>query len=80
MRRASAYNRANSLVRAGNYEQASGLYREARELAERDGILTWKDVEQALLDIQDLALARELLTDGDRPDGERQLVGSAAEI
>ena len=25
-----AYNRANSLVRAGNYEQASGLYREAR--------------------------------------------------
>ena len=61
-----AYNRANSLVRAGNYEQASGLYREARELAERDGILTWKDVEQALLDIQDLALARELLTDGDR--------------
>ncbi len=61
-----AYNRANSLVRAGNYEQASGLYREARELAERDGILSWKDVEQALLDIQDLALARELLTDGDR--------------
>ena len=61
-----AYNRANSLVRAGNYEQASGLYREARELAERDGILSWKDVEQALLDIQDLALARELLNDGDR--------------
>ena len=61
-----AYNRANSLVRAGNYEQASGLYREARDLAEADGILTWKDVEQALLDIQDLALARELLADGDR--------------
>lgn len=61
-----AYNRANSLVRAGNYEQASDLYKEARELAERDGILTWKDVEQALLDIQDLALARELLNDGDR--------------
>ena len=61
-----AYNRANSLVRAGNYEQATGLYREARELAERDGILSWKDVEQALLDIQDLALARELLNDGDR--------------
>jgi tetratricopeptide (TPR) repeat protein len=61
-----AYNRANSLVRAGNYEQASGLYKEARELAERDGILTWKDVEQALLDIQDLALALELLNDGDR--------------
>ena len=61
-----AYNRANSLVRAGNYEQASGLYREARDLAEADGILTWKDVEQALLEIQDLALARELLSDGDR--------------
>lgn len=61
-----AYNRANSLVRAGNYEQASDLYKEARELAERDGILTWKDVEQALLDIQDLALARELMNDGDR--------------
>lgn len=61
-----SYNRANSLVRAGNYDEASKLYREARELAERDGILTWKDVEQALLDIQDLALARELLNEGDR--------------
>lgn len=28
--------------------------------------LSWKDAEQALLDIQDLALARELLMDGDR--------------
>ena len=61
-----SYNRANSLVRAGNYDEASKLYREARELAERDGILSWKDVEQALLDIQDLALARELLNEGDR--------------
>lgn len=61
-----SYNRANSLVRAGNYEDAARLYREARELAETDGILSWKDVEQALLDIQDLALARELLNDGDR--------------
>jgi tetratricopeptide (TPR) repeat protein len=61
-----AYNRANSLVRAGNYEEASRLYREARDLAERSGILSWKDAEQALLDIQDLALARELLADGDR--------------
>ena len=61
-----SYNRANSLVRAGNYEEASKLYREARELAERDGILTWQDVEQALLDIQDLALARELMNEGDR--------------
>lgn len=61
-----SYNRANSLVRAGNYEEASKLYREAREIAERDGILSWKDVEQALLDIQDLALARELMNEGDR--------------
>ncbi|MEO1289647.1 MAG: tetratricopeptide repeat protein, partial [Chloroflexota bacterium] len=61
-----SYNRANSLVRAGNYEEASKLYREARELAERNGILTWQDVEQALLDIQDLALARELMNEGDR--------------
>jgi tetratricopeptide (TPR) repeat protein len=61
-----SYNRANSLVRAGNYDEASKLYREAREIAERDGILNWKDVEQALLDIQDLALARELLNEGDR--------------
>ncbi|HVO44309.1 MAG TPA: hypothetical protein VMT34_16905, partial [Aggregatilineales bacterium] len=61
-----AYNRANSLVRAGNYEDASRLYREAREIAERAGITTWKDAEQALLDIQDLSLARELLADGDR--------------
>jgi tetratricopeptide (TPR) repeat protein len=61
-----SYNRANSLVRAGNYEEASKLYREAREIAEQDGILTWKDVEQALLDIQDLALARELMNEGDR--------------
>lgn len=61
-----SFNRANSLVRAGNYDEAAKLYREARELAERDGILSWKDVEQALLDIQDLALARELLNEGDR--------------
>ena len=61
-----AYNRANSLVRAGSYDEAAGLYRDARDLAERDGILSWKDVEQALLDIQDLALAREMLNEGDR--------------
>ncbi|MBN2303767.1 MAG: tetratricopeptide repeat protein [Anaerolineae bacterium] len=61
-----AYNRANSLVRAGNYDEAERLYREARDLAARAGISSWKDVEQALLDIQDLALARELLAEGDR--------------
>ncbi len=61
-----AYNRANSLVRAGNYDEAERLYREARDLAERDGILSWKDAEQALLDIQDLALAREMINEGDR--------------
>jgi tetratricopeptide (TPR) repeat protein len=61
-----AYNRANSLVRAGNYDEAERLYREARDAAERNGILTWKDVEQALLEIQDLALAREMINEGDR--------------
>lgn len=61
-----SYNRANSLVRAGNYDEAERLYREARDLAERAGILTWKDAEQALLEIQDLALAREMLNEGDR--------------
>lgn len=61
-----SFNRANSLVRAGNYDEAERLYREARDLAERSGILSWKDAEQALLDIQDLALARELLNEGDR--------------
>jgi tetratricopeptide (TPR) repeat protein len=61
-----AYNRANSLVRAGNYDEAERLYREARDLAARAGIASWKDAEQALLDIQDLALARELLAEGDR--------------
>lgn len=61
-----AYNRANSLVRAGNYEEAERLYREARDIAERAGIRSWKDVEQALLEIQDLSLARQLLADGDR--------------
>ncbi len=61
-----AYNRANSLVRAGNYDEAQRLYREARDIADRAGIPTWKDVEQALLEIQDLALARELLAEGDR--------------
>ncbi|MCC6801723.1 MAG: hypothetical protein IT319_02475, partial [Anaerolineae bacterium] len=40
--------------------------REARDLAERNGILSWKDAEQALLDIQDLALAREMINEGDR--------------
>lgn len=61
-----AYNRANSLVRAGNYEEAERLYRQARDIAERAGIVSWKDVEQALLEIQDLALARELIGEGDR--------------
>ena len=61
-----AYNRANSLVRAGNYDEAERLYRDARDAAERAGILSWKDAEQALLEIQDLALARELLNEGDR--------------
>jgi tetratricopeptide (TPR) repeat protein len=61
-----SYNRAKSLERAGNYEDAERLYREARDLAERSGILSWKDAEQAMLDIQDLALARELVNDGDR--------------
>jgi tetratricopeptide (TPR) repeat protein len=61
-----AYNRANSLVRAGNYDEAQKLYREARELAARAGIPQWNDVEQALLDIEDLALARDLLNEGDR--------------
>ncbi len=61
-----AYNRANSLVRAGNYDEAARLYREARDIAERAGIPSWKDAEQALLDIQDLSLAREMLNDGDR--------------
>ncbi len=61
-----AYNRANSLVRAGNYDEAERLYREARDLAERSGILSWQDAEQALLDIQDLALAREMINEGDR--------------
>lgn len=61
-----AYNRANSLVRAGNYDEAQRLYQEARDLAARAGITSWNDLEQALLDIQDLALARELLNEGDR--------------
>lgn len=61
-----AYNRANSLVRAGSYDEAQRLYQEARDLAARAGITSWNDLEQALLDIQDLALARELLNEGDR--------------
>lgn len=61
-----AYNRAKSLERAGNYDEAERLYREARDLAERSGIVSWKDAEQAMLDIQDLALAREMLNEGDR--------------
>ena len=78
-----SFNRANSLVRAGNYDEAERLYREARDLAERSGILSWKDAEQALLDIQDLALARELLNEGDRlmatdnwPDAMRRYEGA----
>ncbi|MEM6285131.1 MAG: tetratricopeptide repeat protein, partial [Chloroflexota bacterium] len=61
-----SYNRANSLVRAGNYDEAERLYREARDLAERNGIPNWKDAEQALLEIQDLSLARQMLDEGDR--------------
>ncbi|MFN8374483.1 MAG: hypothetical protein U0694_16595 [Anaerolineae bacterium] len=55
-----AYNRANPRC-AGNGDEAEKLYREARDLAGRSGIMNWKDAEQALLEIQDLALARELL-------------------
>lgn len=61
-----AYNRANSLARAGNYDEAERLYREAIDNAQRSGIPSWKDAEQALLDIQDLALAREMIKEGDR--------------
>jgi tetratricopeptide (TPR) repeat protein len=61
-----AYNRANSLARAGNYDEAERLYREARDIAQAAGIPSWKDAEQALLAIQDLALSREMLSDGDR--------------
>jgi tetratricopeptide (TPR) repeat protein len=61
-----SFNRANSLVRAGNYDEAERLYREARDLAERSGIPSWKDAEQALLEIQDLSLARQMLDEGDR--------------
>ncbi len=61
-----AFNRAKSLARAGIYEEAGKLYREARDIAERAGIANWKDAEQALLEIQELALARELLAEGDR--------------
>lgn len=61
-----SFNRANSLVRAGNYDEAERLYREARDLAERNGIPNWKDAEQALLEIQDLSLARQMLDEGDR--------------
>jgi tetratricopeptide (TPR) repeat protein len=78
-----SYNRANSLVRAGNYDEAEQLYRDARDMAERNGILSWKDAEQAMLDIQDLALARELLNEGDRlmaadnwPEAIRKYEGS----
>lgn len=60
------YNRAKSLERAGSYDEAQRLYRDARDLAERSGILSWKDAEQALLDIQQLALAREYINEGDR--------------
>ncbi|MFZ4813471.1 MAG: hypothetical protein ACOYL5_02965 [Phototrophicaceae bacterium] len=61
-----SYNRANSLVRAGNYDEAERLYREARDIAERSGIPAWKDAEQALLEIQDLSLARQMVDEGDR--------------
>ncbi|MBW4437271.1 MAG: SH3 domain-containing protein [Pleurocapsa minor GSE-CHR-MK-17-07R] len=61
-----SYNRANSLVRAGNYDEAERLYREARDLAERAGIPSWKDAESALMEIADLSLARTMNLDGDR--------------
>lgn len=61
-----AYNRANSLVRAGNYEEAKRLYRDARDLAEQAGIPAWKDVEDALFDIEELSVAYEMQHEGDR--------------
>ena len=61
-----AYNRAKSLARAGNYLEAKHHFRDAQELAQQAGITRWREAEQAQLEIEDLALAREMLLSGDQ--------------
>ncbi|MCY4010399.1 MAG: hypothetical protein OXF22_11705 [Anaerolineaceae bacterium] len=61
-----AYNRARSLARAGSYQEAKKHFQDAQELAQQAGIQRWREAEQAQLEIEDLALARELLLKGDQ--------------
>jgi tetratricopeptide (TPR) repeat protein len=57
--------KGNSLRRAGSYEQAKEAYTRAQDLARRKGIDRWEAIEQALLQIEDLAIAKSLRTEGD---------------
>lgn len=61
-----AYNRARSLARAGSYQEAKKHFQDAQQLAQQAGIQRWREAEQAQLEIEDLALARELLLNGDQ--------------
>ena len=61
-----AYNRARSLARAGSYQEAKRHFQDAQQLAKQAGIERWREAEQAQLEIEDLALAREMLLNGDR--------------
>ncbi|MBN1922178.1 MAG: SH3 domain-containing protein [Anaerolineae bacterium] len=60
-----AYNRGNSAKRAGMYKEAQDLYNEALHLARMEGLDRWADAENALMEIEDLVLAKKLTEEGD---------------
>lgn len=60
-----AYNRGNSAKRAGMYKEAQDLYNEALHLARMEGLDRWADAENALMEIEDLVLAKKLTDEGD---------------
>jgi len=60
-----AYNRGFSAKRAGLYEEAQRLFNEALRSARESGIDRWADAENALLEIDDLLLAKRLQEEGD---------------
>jgi hypothetical protein len=60
-----AYNKGLSAKRAGMYREAQNLFNEAQRIAESEGIDRWGDIERALIDIEDLVLAKRLENEAD---------------
>lgn len=61
-----AFNRGTSAIRASQYEEAKVLFESALRTAKGSGIDYWKDAEEALQQIDNLALSKDLRDAGDR--------------